>query len=215
MTTYGYVRCSTVEQQDSLKVQEDRIKKYCELKELPAPEIYIDSGVSGSKEFKGRPEAKKIWEKIKAGDYLIVVKLDRISRNMNDFTSLMTHFTKSKINFKCLDPDIDTASAFGQFMMNILGSISELERSMTIERVKATIQKRKDENLCVGTVPFGWKKGEDKKLVEVEAEQKVIKQIKEMHKEGLNCAKIANKMNELSVLGKKWYAMSIKRILSK
>ena len=49
---YGYVRCSTVEQQDSLKVQEERIKKYCDLKELPDPEIFIDSGISGSTEFK-------------------------------------------------------------------------------------------------------------------------------------------------------------------
>jgi DNA invertase Pin-like site-specific DNA recombinase len=222
MSVYGYVRASTVDQKDTLTVQEEKIKKYCELKELPKPEIYIDSGVSGSTDFKDRPEAKKIWEKLKENDYIIVAKLDRISRNMENFVFMMNYFKKQKINFKCLDPDIDTASTFGAFMLNILGSISELERSMTIDRVKATIQKRKSENLCVGSVPFGWDKVGDKnkkevvKLVENKQEQDIIKQILIMYKdEKLNNKKIADKLNNLKVLGRKWYSQQIARIIKR
>lgn len=215
MIVYGYIRCSTVEQQDSLKVQEERLKKYCELKELPAPEIYIDSGVSGSIDFKLRPKGKEIWDKIKLGDHIIVLKLDRISRSMNDFVFLMDYFKKKGIYFKCIDPDIDTSSSFGVFMLHLLGSIAQLERALTIDRVKATIKKRQDENLCVGSVPFGWRKDENKKLIEEPNEQKIIKEIKQMSSDGLNNKKIADKLNSLNVLNKKWFTQTIKRILER
>ena len=131
------------------------------MKDLPIPEIFIDSGISGSIDFRNT-EGKKIWDRIKEGDHIIVLKLDRISRSMNDFVFMMNYFKKEKIYFKCLDPDIDTSSSFGEFMMNILGSISQLERSLTIDRVNATIKKRKEEDLCVGAVPFGWRKKKTK-----------------------------------------------------
>lgn len=213
--TYGYVRASTLDQQDTLKVQEDKIRGYCTFKELGEPIIYVDSGVSGSTEMKKRPEGGKLYDSLRTGDTLIVNKLDRISRNVLDFVGSINYFNKNGIKFHCLEPNIDITSSFGLFMCHILSSVAELERNMTIDRTKATIQKRKEEGLCIGSVPYGFSKLENKKLVENKIEQDNIKRIKMYHKDGLNFKAIADKMNDLDIPNRsgKWYCQQIKRII--
>ena len=56
---------------------------------------------------------------------------------------------------------------------------------------------------------------EDKKLIEEPNEQKIIKEIKQMHNEGINNKKIADKLNSLNVLNKKWFTQTIKRIVER
>ncbi|RTL06720.1 hypothetical protein EKK58_04255 [Candidatus Dependentiae bacterium] len=219
MTTYGYIRASTVEQQDTLTAQQNQIKKYCELKDLTLKDIYIDSGISGSTAFKDRPEGRKLFEKLTKGDTLIVCKLDRISRNVADFVNTLNYFSKNKIIFVCIEPNIDLSNPFGMFMAQILSSIAELERGMTIERVKKTIQTRKDNKMCVGSIPYGFKKTEDKKLIEDKEEQNIINKIriyKEIDK--LNNKQIVDKLNEENIKNrndKKWYPETIRRICGK
>ena len=213
---YGYIRASTIDQQDTLKVQEDKIKSYCVFKDLGEPQIFIDSGVSGSVELKKRPQGKILWELLKKDDILIVNKLDRISRNVLDFVASINYFNKNKIGFHCLEPNIDITSSFGLFMCHILSSVAELERNMTIDRVKATIKKRKENNECVGSIPYGFSKTEDKKLIENKVEQDNIKRIKLYNNEKMNFKQIADKMNEIEIQNRsgKWYPQQIKRILS-
>lgn len=213
MSVYGYIRASTIDQKDTLKVQEDKIKSYCIFKDLKEPIFFTDSGISGSTSLKDRPEGKKLWDLLKSGDTLVVNKLDRISRNVLDFVSSINYFNKNKILFHCLEPNIDITSSFGLFMCHILSSVAELEKNMTVDRVKATIKKRKDNNECVGSIPFGWTKTDDKKLIENETEQKIIKRIKEMKNDDHNYSFIASNLNDLNVLNKKWYPQTIKRIL--
>lgn len=217
MVVYGYIRASTIDQQDTLKVQEEKIIAYCKFKDLQTPNIYIDSGVSGSIELKKRPQGKLLWDLLKQDDILIVNKLDRISRNVLDFVGSINYFNKNKIGFHCLEPNIDITSSFGLFMCHILSSVAELERNMTIDRVKATIKKRKDNNECVGSIPYGFSKNESKKLIENKIEQENIRRIKLYDKDGLNYKKVAEKMNELDIPNRngKWYAQQIKRILKK
>lgn len=215
MVCYAYIRCSTVEQKDSLLVQEDKIKKYCEYQNLN-PIIHIESGVSGSVEFKKRPEGKKIYDNLKKGDILIINKIDRISRNVIDFVSSIEYFKKNEITLICLEPSLDLSSPSGMFMANILSSVAQLEKQMTVERVKATIKKRKELNLCVGQIPFGWKKGENKNLVEDKNEQDIIKQIKSMYNDDkMNYKQIADKLNDLKTMSRKWQGTQISRILNR
>lgn len=218
MTVYAYIRASTVEQQDTLKVQEEKIKQYCAFKDMETPKIFIESGVSGSIEFKKRPEGGKIWNEMKTGDIIVVNKLDRISRNVADFCFMINHFNKNKIIFHCLEPNIDISSSFGLFMCHILSSVSELERNMTIDRVKATIKKRKENNECIGSIPYGYSKTDDKKLIEDKEEQDNMRRIVELYYNKNNNKKISEIMNELKIPnrgGKKWYPENIKRILVK
>lgn len=212
---YGYIRCSTTEQQISLIAQQDKIKKYAEFKNLPEPELFIESGVSGSIEMKKRPQGKILFEKLQKGDTIIINKIDRISRNIQDFVNSIDYFKKNGIILICLEPELDLASSTGMFVANLLSAVSQLERQFTIERVNATVKKRKEMKLCCGSVPFGWKKNDKKELVEDKNEQEIISQIKEMQKEGLSLSKISTKLNALKVLNKKWYPETIKRILNK
>lgn len=217
MSVFGYIRASTIDQQDTLKVQEDKITGYCKFKDFKDPKFFIDSGVSGSIPLNKRTEGAKLWELLKEGDTLIVNKLDRISRNVLDFVSSINYFNKNNIKFHCLEPNIDITSSFGLFMCHILSSVAELERNMTIDRTKATIQKRRDEGLCIGTVPYGFTKMENKKLKENKIEQDNIKRIRLYHNDGLNYKKISEKMNSLDITNRsgKWYPQQIKRIIKK
>lgn len=218
MSVFGYIRASTVEQQDTLEGQENQIKKYCELKDLNLKNIFIDSGVSGSIDIKDRPKGGEMMKKIVKGDTLVVCKLDRISRNVADFVNTLNYFNKNSITFHCLEPQIDTSNPFGIFMVMVLSSISELERSMTIDRVKKTIQVRKSKNMCVGSVPYGYEKNEDKTLKENVVEQRNIKSIIEFKEAGLNTKDIAQKMMNLGIKNRnsdKWFPESIRRILNK
>lgn len=215
MSVIGYVRCSTAEQQDSLRAQEDKIKKFAEYKGLKEPEIYVESGISGSIEFQKRPKGKEIWSRLKKGDTLMINKIDRFARNTNDFVNSIEYFKKNGIILITLEPELDLSSSTGLFVANLLSCVAQLEKQMTVERVKATIKQRKKDKLCCGGVPFGYSKTEDKKLIENEKEQNIIKQINEMKKEGLNSKKIADKFNSLNVLNRKWYRTQIDRILSR
>ncbi len=220
MSVFGYIRASTNDQKDTLTGQENQIKKYCELKSLELKTLYIDGGVSGSIDLKARPQGGEMMKNIVKGDTLIVCKLDRISRNVADFVNTLNYFNKNNIAFHCLEPQIDTSNPFGLFMCQVLSSISELERSMTIERVKKTIQVRKDKKMCVGSIPYGYvKKNKDEPLQEDKDEQDNIRRILLFYsKDKMNKKEIANKMNELDIKNrkdKKWYPEQIKRIITR
>jgi DNA invertase Pin-like site-specific DNA recombinase len=219
MVAYAYIRASTTDQQDTLVAQKDNIKMYCKIKniELHDENIFTDSGVSGSIDIAERPEGGKLLSKIRKGDIFIVIKIDRMSRNTSDFVNTLNMFNKNRIIFHCLEPSIDTSSSFGIFIAQLFSSLGELERAMAIDRVKATIKKRKENNECVGSIPYGYEKTKDKKLIPYAKEQVVVNIILDLYKTGLNMKKIAEKLNEDGIKNRinKFYPENIKRILVK
>lgn len=127
---YGYARVSTISQ--SLEIQEERlIAAGCD-------EIFMEKE-SGSKD--NRKELNKILEKIKTGDTLYVVRIDRLGRRALKLMELINDFQKMGIHFVSLDNNIDTTTPMGRLTFNILASVSEMERELIRERVLAGMEK--------------------------------------------------------------------------
>ena len=129
MTKIGYARVSTSEQEINLQL--DALKAEGCLEK----NIFIDK-VSGSK--KERLGLTKALSILKAGDTLVVWRLDGLGRSMSHLVSLMEELRQNKIFFKSIcDGIIDTTTASGELILNIFSCLAQFERRLIIERTKA------------------------------------------------------------------------------
>lgn len=98
--------------------------------------IYEDEGFSGGNI--DRPEFKKMMKdaKDKKFDYLVCYRLDRISRNVSDFSTLIEKLNKLDISFISIKEQFDTSTPMGRAMMFISSVFAQLERETIAERIK-------------------------------------------------------------------------------
>ncbi len=97
--------------------------------------VYIDEGASGKN--MDRPEMKKMMQDIEADkiDLLICYRLDRVSRNVRDFSNLIGQLTERKKEFISVKEAFDTRNPMGRAMMMISSVFSQLERETIAERI--------------------------------------------------------------------------------
>ena len=81
-----------------------------------------------------RPELHRLLGQLRKGDVLVVWKLDRLSRSLKDLLILMEKIVQAGAGFRSLTEAIDTTSAGGRMMMQIVGTFAEFERAMLRER---------------------------------------------------------------------------------
>ena len=234
MKTVGYVRVSTDKQSReglSLGAQEKAIRHYCDLYELGLGEVLVDRGVS-AKSIKGRPGMERLIQMVEAGEVKIVVvyKIDRMFRSIRDALHSFDLFKAHKVQFHSVIEKWDTSTAMGEFAMNMLLSIAQLERRQTSERTKFTLREKKVANshmnplmshrttvgkLTVGQAPYGWR-FKEKNLVEHPQEMPIVRKIISMKKDGLAIAEIMKWLKENSATprsGKSWHKKQIYRII--
>ncbi len=237
-----YVRVSTTNQvdRDSLKTQEDRLKAYCAANGKKEFKIYKDAGFS-AKDTK-RPALEALMRDIKEGKVgsVFVIKLDRITRSMADLLHLTEFFNRNNVKFVSITESIDTSSAMGRAMQNLLGIFAQLEREVTAERVAIDMRHRASKGKWNGgVVPYGYttqkllikefrERGiesskavricpEDKKLYVDTKESKIIKRIYTTFLKTNSVRKTTIQLNTRGIKtrkGKLWSKTTIHRILS-
>jgi DNA invertase Pin-like site-specific DNA recombinase len=124
----GYARVSTGLQ--NLNLQEDQLNQYgCE-------KIFSDH-ISGSKS--KRPGLDKAIEFARAGDTIVVWRLDRLGRNMEDLITLVNELNNRGVSFHSLEENItmDKSSSTGQFLFHLFAAFAEFERNLILERSSA------------------------------------------------------------------------------
>ena len=122
----GYARVSTEDQH--LELQLDALTKAgCE-------RIYQEHASGKNTE---RPELQRMLEALREGDTVVVYKLDRISRSVQDLEGLAKRFADMGVQFVSLNEQIDTSTPMGKFFFHVMGAISELERDIIVERTNA------------------------------------------------------------------------------
>ena len=195
MKIVGYVRVSSDKQADagmSLEVQESQIIKYAELYDIGLGEIIVDAGES-AKSLK-RPGMLRLIELMDSNlcQGVLIVKLDRLTRSVKDLCYLLErYFSKDKILIS-VQEKIDTNSAMGRMVMNVVMSISQWEREATSERTKAVLQHKKTKGERIGNIPFGYKLAADGIHLEEDlSEQRVIDFIKTQRSTGKTLAEIS------------------------
>ena len=157
-----YVRVSTGYQvdKDSLPFQKKELKAYCEHVlhiDKNCIEIFEDAGKSGKNT--KRPAFERMMGKVKSGQvsHVIVYKIDRISRNLVDFSLMYDDFKYNNVTFISLNEQFDTSSAIGEAILKIILVFAELERKLTSERVTDVMIGRAQSGQWNGArVPYGW-----------------------------------------------------------
>ncbi len=148
-----YVRISTDKQ--DLEKQIELCKKQCEIKEYEVYKIYKDI-ISGSKE--SRPAFNHLLEDMRQYKFnaIVVTKLDRIGRSLKHLLSLLDEFKNKGVQIIAVTQNIDTTTASGKLLFQIMGAFAEFERNIISERTKEGLRYSPKKEL-IG------KRGKDKK----------------------------------------------------
>ena len=122
----GYIRVSTSDQNTDLQ----RNALMC----AGCEQIFEDK-ISGKTA--DRPGLKKVLRTLRAGDTLMVWKLDRLGRSMRHLVMLTDELRQRGINFRSLTDSIDTSTPMGRFFFHVMGALAEMERELIVERTCA------------------------------------------------------------------------------
>jgi DNA invertase Pin-like site-specific DNA recombinase len=139
----GYARTSTDDQNAALQL--------AALKKAGCKSIHQDKGISGA--IRSRPALSRCLAALKSGDTLIVWKLDRLGRSLRDLINLLDELKQRGVKFQSLTEAIDTETATGRAMWQMIGLLAELERSMIVERTRAGVKEAQARGVKFGRKP--------------------------------------------------------------
>lgn len=128
---YGYVRVSTEDQTDQL--QRDALIEFG-----VAPDFIFSDKMSGST--MNRPGLAHVIKLCRAGDMLVVWKLDRLGRTVRGVLEVVENLHEHGVELKSVTEPIDTTSAMGRMVMTILLALAQMERDLISERTRAGMQ---------------------------------------------------------------------------
>ena len=215
-----YARVSTDEQAQegySLDAQLDVMRAYCDIHELEIAGEYVDDGYSGTNirrnayNFMFSPDERKKW------DVLIVMKMDRIHRNSRNFMDMMQDLNRHKQQFISTYDRIDTSTAVGRFAMDMIQRIAQLESEQIGERTYMGMREKAESfaGILGFNAPFGYS-FEDGKLVIVEEEAEIVKEIYNRYQNGSTMDEIAFYLNTNHLLTKNnnpWNKYNLRTVL--
>jgi DNA invertase Pin-like site-specific DNA recombinase len=125
----GYARVSTDDQKPALQLDA--------LKRADCEKVFKDEGLSGA--IRNRPALVRCLKKLQRGDTLVVWKLDRLGRSLRELITMLDDLKRHGVKFLSLTEHIDTDTATGRAMWQMIGVLAELERSLITERTRAGI----------------------------------------------------------------------------
>jgi site-specific DNA recombinase len=223
----GYARVSMEEQAskgDSLEVQKKKIGQHCETHDLHLLRIVTDPGFSGKNlERPGIAEVLDCLRQRKGGaDGVVIYKLDRITRSLRDWDFLITEFFSEKAGKRLfsVSDSIDTGTAGGRMVLNVLMSVAQWEREIISERTKDALQAKIGRGERCGKVRFGYDLAADgRTLVRNEREQETIRTMQGWRASGKKFKEMVAMMEELGIETKEgnriWMPSTIHRILTR
>jgi DNA invertase Pin-like site-specific DNA recombinase len=143
-----YCRVSTDGQ--SVDFQVNELRAYAAKREWHVVEEYLDVGVSGAKE--SRPALNRLMADARQRkfDILLVWKIDRFGRSLKHLVNSLAELESAGVAFVSLRDSLDLSSPAGRLMAQLLGAISEFERSLITERVRAGIRNARNKGRTLG-----------------------------------------------------------------
>lgn len=146
----GYARTSTLEQVAGFEAQKR------DLEAAGCEKVFAEQ-VSSVAE---RGQLEAAIDYLRDGDKLVVTKLDRLARSMRDLLDIVAKVEARGAGLHILNMNLDTATATGKLMLQVLGSVAEFERNMMLERQREGIAKAKAEGKFKGRAPTARAKSE-------------------------------------------------------
>jgi len=207
LVAVGYLRVSTDEQAASgagLDAQRTAIEAEAARRGWDLAEIYVDAGASG-KTLAGRTALADALADVRSGraGTLIVAKLDRLSRSLLDFATLMEGAQREGWNLVALDLGIDLSTPAGEFLASVMASAAQWERRIIGQRTKDALAARKAAGVRLGRPQA--------------LDLAVVRDIVIARRDGRTLTAIANDLTERHVPtargGHRWYPSTIRGIL--
>ena len=218
MRLIAYARVSTADQL-TIEAQVNKVRSYVELHDHELVDVFTDHGVSGrTMERAGLKNALQVLESGQA-DGLAITKLDRLSRSVADWCSLIKRFEKkNKVLISVLD-SFDTSTAAGRLVVHMFASIAEFERDNASERTKRALQHLRDQGRRISRhAPYGLKQSPNSpgEWVPCSHEQEILTRISDLKDAGLSNPEIAKRLDAEGIktrVGKSWTRTGVWRVL--
>lgn len=149
-TAVAYIRVSTAEQSLGLDVQRERVAAYCSARGWSLVAVIEDNGRSGATlDRDGMHKVREVMRR-KMVDAVISLKLDRLTRKVEDLHTLMQESADSGVALVSIMETLDTSSAAGRLMVHMLASMAEWERDVISERTSAALSVKSGRGERVG-----------------------------------------------------------------
>jgi DNA invertase Pin-like site-specific DNA recombinase len=223
----GYVRVSTEQQADrgvSLEAQRAKLEAYAVAMDLELVAIEEDAGLSAKT--LERPALQRALAMLDAGtaEGLLVAKLDRLTRSVRDLGELVERYFATKCSLLSVADSIDTRSAAGRLVLNVLTSVAQWEREATGERTRDAMAHLKASGVHVGGTALGWERTAEtdehgrRMIRSVEADFATIERIGVLRAEGLTLRAIAERLTaegRRTKHGGKWAPETVRRVITR
>ena len=216
----GYIRVSTEKQANegvSLEAQEARIERWCEANDYELVKVYVDAGISG-KRMDTRKELLAALAYLKKGMALVSYSLSRLARSTKDALAIGEAVAKKKADLVSLTEQIDTTTAAGKMMFQMLSVLAEFERNLVAERTTNALQhKKRTGQKYTNQTPYGFEAIEGR-LVQVQQEAEVVAEIQASRTGGNTLQYIADGLNGRGIptkTGKQWAPATIHLLLKR
>lgn len=216
-----YIRVSTNLQDNSVEVQEARIRDYIKYRgEFEICHVLIDSDVSGGIPIYERENGSKLKKLIenKEIECIIATKVDRLFRSTVDALTTVALWNEKNIALQLLDmggQSVITNNAAGRMIFTVLVAFSEFERGRISERTTEVLNHKKKALKMYSPVPYGYK-NESGALIPDETQQKAIELMKEMKAKDQSLRSIAKQLSLMNFKpsgGGQWHPSTIRQIL--
>ena len=194
----GYCRVSTDKQADegvSLDAQREKIRAMAVVHGAALADVIVDAESATNLD---RPGMVRLLELVRTGavDVVIIAKLDRLTRSVRDLADLLELLLKHGVSLVSVAESLDTGSASGRLVLNIMCAVSQWEREAIGERTRDALAHKKGNGERTGTVRFGYRLGLDGVHLEPdERELAVLARARVLRSEGLSLRRIAARLN--------------------
>ena len=211
----AYIRTSTNRQELSLGAQEDQIRAMATMKGIELSEVIREEESAKTLD---RPGMERLLGMIDAGrvGMVIIAKLDRITRSVKDLAILLERFQKGGASLVSTTDSLDTGTASGRLVMNIMMSCSQWEREAISERTCVALAKLRQQGKMTGKPRYGWRSvGKGLPVVEDENERVNIRTVHTLRGVGKTFREIADYLNDLGSRvrsGAPWTVGDVQRV---
>ena len=204
MTIYSYFRTSELEatlekdQLDAILESEAlSIQTYCLGRRWFLTETLRDSNCSWNLEFHKRENGKKLIDMLQPGDVVLCSKLERIVSSSQDAVNLLRDFKEKSSQLLVIELGHDITSSESNVNFEMIAEVfSSLEKRKSAERIRGVKQRQRQQGRYLGgSRPFGYMIHENGRLIENPMEQRVLKKIMDLKKEGKSLRAISNEVS--------------------
>jgi site-specific DNA recombinase len=155
MRAIGYARVSTDKQADrgvSLEAQTEKIRAMTLVHGAEIADIIVEAGESAQS--LNRPGLQRLLALVDAGEVqtVIVAKLDRLARSVKDLCELLERFERRGVALVSVAESLDTGSAAGRLVLNIMTAVSQWEREAIGERTRDALSHKRSRGERVGNI---------------------------------------------------------------